>query len=124
MKFCFGDIVVVENNLIGVVVKSWCPSLWSNKSPHHDVYVRYFDEIRDYSEDVMQRYMVRHKYLSDEEIVYQDNAVNNNQLEYEEIYKTFFEKASDKVRQEVQLDEKYKRNKSKKKSNKEGKVIE
>jgi hypothetical protein len=23
MKFCFGDIVVVEDNLIGVVVKCW-----------------------------------------------------------------------------------------------------
>ena len=27
MKFCFGDIVVVEGNQIGVVVKSWCKSL-------------------------------------------------------------------------------------------------
>lgn len=82
MQFCFGDIVVVENNLIGVVVKSFTPqykrtALGLIKLPaKHEVYVRYFNEIREYSEDVMQRYMVRHKYLSEEEIMYQDNAVN------------------------------------------------
>lgn len=26
MKFCFGDIVVVDDRLIGVIVKSWCRS--------------------------------------------------------------------------------------------------
>ena len=31
MKFCFGDIVVVEGNLIGVVVKSWCRSLMGSE---------------------------------------------------------------------------------------------
>ena len=39
MKFCFGDIVVVEGNLIGVVVKSWCRSLMGAEE-NHDVYVR------------------------------------------------------------------------------------
>lgn len=78
MKFCFGDIVVVERNLIGVVVKDW-QSL--SKEPHHEVYVRYFNEIKEYSESQMERYMVRHKYLSDEEIIWQDNAVNNRDTE-------------------------------------------
>lgn len=73
MNFCFGDIVVVEGNLIGVVVKSWVTSA---RTVRHEVYVRYFNEIREYEEAVMQRYMVRHKYLSDEEIEYQDEAVH------------------------------------------------
>ena len=69
MKFCFGDIVVVEGNLIGVVVKSW-----TNLS--HDVYVREFNGIKSYAEQDMERYMVRHKYLDDEEMEYQNNAAN------------------------------------------------
>lgn len=75
MKFCFGDIVVVETNLIGVIVKSWVNK---NKTITHEVYVRYFNEIRNYPEETIQRYMVRHKYLSGEEIIWQDNAVNDN----------------------------------------------
>lgn len=77
MKYCFGDIVVVEDNLIGVVVKDWC-SLENVVS--HDIYVRYFNEIRSYREDQMERYMVRHKYLSGEEIIYQDNAIHNRNV--------------------------------------------
>ena len=73
MKFCFGDIVVVETNLIGVIVKSWVNK---NKTITHEVYVRYFNEIRNYPEETIQRYMVRHKYLNDEEIEYQHNAIN------------------------------------------------
>jgi len=82
MKFCFGDIVVVENNLIGVVVKSWINPKNISVSPRdrevrHEVYVRYFNEIREYPEDLIERYMVRHKYLEGEEITWQNNAINN-----------------------------------------------
>lgn len=69
MNYCFGDIVVVEENLIGVVVKSW-----TNKS--HDVYVRVYNSIKTYQESEIQRYMVRHKYLNEEELKYQYNAIN------------------------------------------------
>lgn len=68
MKYCFGDIVVVDGNLIGVVVKSW-------QNGTHDVYVRMVNRIVEYKESEMQRYMVRHKYLDEEELVYQRNAV-------------------------------------------------
>lgn len=74
MKFCFGDIVVVDDGLIGVVVKSWCHSSQGNE-PSHDVYVRMYNGIKNYPESKMQRYMVRHKYLSEEEEEYQKNAV-------------------------------------------------
>lgn len=75
MNFCFGDIVVIEDALIGVVVKDWCP-VSNSKEPSHDVYVREYNTIKKYNESEMQRYMVRHKYLNDEEIEYQKNAVN------------------------------------------------
>lgn len=73
MKFCFGDIVVVDGNLIGVVVKSWI----NGKRGHlYDVYVREYNEIKEYRESAIQRYMVRHKYLDEDEMYYQSNAVN------------------------------------------------
>lgn len=81
MKFCFGDMVVVEDNLIGVVLTDWInPKNAINpkdREVKHEVYVRYFREIREYTEEQMERYMVRHKYLEGEEIIWQSNAVNN-----------------------------------------------
>lgn len=82
MNFCFGDIVVVEGNLIGVVVKSFAyGASYSNGEiikikPHHEVYVRDYNGIKQYTEDEMQRYMVRHKELSEEELEWQNNAIN------------------------------------------------
>lgn len=70
MKFCFGDIVVVEEGLIGVVVKSW-----QGKTNNHDVYVRGFNGIQNYPESAMERYMVRHKCLDEQELEWQKNAV-------------------------------------------------
>lgn len=75
MKFCFADMVVVEKSLIGVVVKSWCGS-----EPKHDVYVRMYNEIKTYKESEMQRYMVRHKYLDEQELKWNRNAVEGNSV--------------------------------------------
>lgn len=75
MKFCFGDIVVVEGNLIGVVVKSWITYSKGKKIRNYDVYVRMKNDIQNYREEEMERYMVRHKYLSEEELAYQQSAV-------------------------------------------------
>ena len=71
MKFCFGDIVVVEGNLIGVIVKS-CISRENN----YDVYVRSYNRILNYPESKIERYMVRNNELNDEELEWQSNAVN------------------------------------------------
>ena len=71
MKFCFGDIVVVDGCNIGVVVKCW-----EDKAGYaYDVYVRLYNGILIYREENVQRYMVRHKYLDDEELEYQKNAM-------------------------------------------------
>jgi len=75
MKYTFGDIVVVDGENIGVVVKSWCKSNKGNP-PYYEVYVRMYNAIKDYREDEMERYLVRHKYLSEEEKEYQHNAIN------------------------------------------------
>ncbi len=73
MKYTFGDIVVVDKINIGVIVKCWTSS---DKNYNYDVYVRMYNEIKNYKENEIERYMVRHKYLSDEEKVYQFNAIN------------------------------------------------
>lgn len=73
MKFTFGDIVVVEDNLIGVVVKCW-KNLKNEMS--YEVYVREYNNILTYGEFEIERYMVRHKYLNDEELGYQYEATH------------------------------------------------
>lgn len=76
MKYTFGDIVVVEGDFLGVVVKSWLTSSKGNP-PYHEVYVRSYNGIKNYTEDEMERYLVRHKELSEEEKEYQFNAMND-----------------------------------------------
>ena len=50
MKFCFGDIVVVDGNQSGVIVKSWERSL-QDLPESHDVYVRSYNAIANYPEN-------------------------------------------------------------------------
>jgi len=73
MKFCFGDIVVVDHSAIGVIVKSWI----GKNGVEHEVYVRDYNKISEYNESKIERYMVRHKYLNEEEVEYQYNAIHN-----------------------------------------------
>lgn len=76
MKFCFGDIVVVEENLIGVVVKSWVTYSQGKNINNYDVYVRMHNNIKNFREEDIERYMVRHKYLDENEQYYQYNVVH------------------------------------------------
>lgn len=75
MKFTFGDIVAVDEIEIGVVVKCWI-SIKDKKEYKYEVYVRNYNCIKEYEEKDIQRYMVRHKELSEEEQEYQYNAIN------------------------------------------------
>lgn len=71
-EFLFGDIVIVEDNLIGVVVKTWATySSAKGSCFSYDVYVRMHDGIRNYQESEIARYRVRHKYLDEEELEWQ-----------------------------------------------------
>ena len=66
--YLFGDIVVVGNYLIGVVVKTW-----ENKNVYeYEVYVRNYNMIKMYNEKEMDRYRVRHKELNEEELEWQN----------------------------------------------------
>lgn len=70
MTLLFGDIVVVEDDLIGVVVKTWN----NQDNIDYEVYVRYYGSIKIYPEKKVSRYKVRHKSLNEEELFYQNNA--------------------------------------------------
>ena len=72
-KLVFGDIVVVDLGQIGVVVKLWGRSS-NGREPLIEVYVRSYNEIREYPISTVERYQVRHKYLNEEEMEYQANA--------------------------------------------------
>ena len=75
MKFLFGDIVVIEQDLIGVVVKTWDKreSIHEKKGYYYEVYVRSYNTIKEYHEDDIERYRVRHKELNEEEFDYQNS---------------------------------------------------
>ena len=67
--FLFGDIVVVDVDQIGVVVKTW----ENNKGYTYEVYVRSYNKINTYEEREMDRYRVRHKYLDEEDLMWQNS---------------------------------------------------
>lgn len=60
MKYQFSNVVVVENNLVGVVVKSWANNT-------HEVYVRYFNSVRTYKEKEM-KHLIYDKVLDDDSL--------------------------------------------------------
>ena len=72
-QLCFGDIVVVEGDQIGVIVKCWN---WTTQGlpQSYDVYVRSYDAIKNYLADDVDRYMVRHISLDEGELKYQIDA--------------------------------------------------
>lgn len=71
MKFLFGDIVVVEGYLIGVIVKTWQSAM--NGDYFYEVYVRNYDCIKEYDEENIERYKIRHKELNEEELCFQNS---------------------------------------------------
>ena len=71
MKFLFGDIVIINKNQIGVIVKTWDKLLINTYE--YEVYNRITNQIETYLEKDIERYRVRHKYLNEEEMEYQWN---------------------------------------------------
>lgn len=74
-QITFGDIVVVEEDQIGVVVKVWGTSSQGNE-PKLEVYVRNYRSIKEYPLSEVDRYLVRHKELDEQEIEWQENGKN------------------------------------------------
>lgn len=54
MIFTFGDIVIVEETQVGVVVKSW--ENCNNGEITHEVYVRDYNSICVYKESEMKKF--------------------------------------------------------------------
>jgi hypothetical protein len=69
LKFLFGDIVIINKNQIGVIVKTWKKS--SLNTYEYEIYNRMTNCIETYLEKDVERYRVRHKYLNQEEMKYQ-----------------------------------------------------
>ena len=69
MKFLFGDIVIINKNQIGVIIKTW--DKLSINIYEYEVYNRITNQIETYLEKDIERYRVRHKYLNEEEMEYQ-----------------------------------------------------
>lgn len=65
MSFQFSNVVVVDDDQIGVIVKSWGSGLKS-VGRSHDVYVRSYNGVKNYAEDDI-RHFIYSKYLTDEE---------------------------------------------------------
>lgn len=59
MKFQFSNVVVVDDDQIGVIVKSW-----DNKT--YEVYVRSYNAIREYKENEIKHF-VYSKHLAEDE---------------------------------------------------------
>ncbi len=62
-RFMFADVVVVDGENIGCIVKSWHNE---KRGYHYDVYVRMYNGIREYDEADICRYVVS-KCISKEE---------------------------------------------------------
>jgi len=61
--FQFSNVVVVDDDEIGVIVKTWHNS---KKGYHYDVYIRNYNIVKEYYEGQIRHY-VYSKYLSEEE---------------------------------------------------------
>lgn len=58
-NFQFGNVVVIDNDQIGLIVKSWADNT-------HDVYVRSYNRIQTYDAKYIQHFIYS-KELSDDE---------------------------------------------------------
>ena len=54
-KFQFSNVVVVDENLIGCIVKTWGAS--KMRGVHYDVYVRSYNGIKEYDEDEIKHFV-------------------------------------------------------------------
>ena len=61
-KYNFGNIVVVDENQIGVVVKSWFSK--SKETYNHDIYLRSYNGIKNYEEFEISHFEYEKELLS------------------------------------------------------------
>lgn len=63
MKFQFSNVVIVDGDSIGVIVKSWADNT-------HDVYIRYHSLIKTYPENQIKHYVFSKELLDDQKEFY------------------------------------------------------
>lgn len=54
-KFQFSNVVIVEGNLVGCIVKTWGPSC--GRETHYEVYVRSYNSIYEYDEKDIKHFV-------------------------------------------------------------------
>jgi hypothetical protein len=64
-KFQFSNVVVVNGNQIGVILKTWGPS-WRNKGYHYEVYVRSESQILGFDESEIMHFVYSKELAEDE----------------------------------------------------------
>ena len=69
-KFLFGDIVVINNIHIGVILKTWDKNL--SGIFEYEIYNRMTNKIESCLECNIERYRIRHKYLNQGDSKYQN----------------------------------------------------
>ena len=71
MKFQFGNVVVVDDDQIGVIVKSWLTlKPWNGDAYNsYDIYVRSYNNINEYAESNIKHF-VYSKHLAEDEHAY------------------------------------------------------
>jgi len=65
-RFQFSNVVVIEDDLIGVILKTWDKLTGDLRGYNYDVYVRSFNKIVNYKEDQIKHF-VYSKELEEEE---------------------------------------------------------
>lgn len=68
-RFQFSNVVVVDDNEIGVIVKSWK----NKKGYEHDVYVRSYNGVKCYSENQIKHFIFSKSLSEDELSFYTDS---------------------------------------------------
>jgi hypothetical protein len=61
-KFQFSNVVVVDDDQVGVIVKSWD----GRKGYNHDVYVRGYNGVKNYEEAEIKHFIYSKTLLPDE----------------------------------------------------------
>ncbi len=69
-KFYFGNVVVVEDDLIGVIVKTWGPTEYKNSKYNYEVYVRSVSGIIEYDETQINHFVYSKELSEDEKDFY------------------------------------------------------
>ena len=68
-RFQFGNVVVVHENQIGLIVKTWGPSL-RRKWYHYEVYVRSYNSIEEFDEPEINHFVFSKELAEDEPAFY------------------------------------------------------